>query len=244
MKLENKVVFITGGGNGMGRATVLEAVKEGAKVAFAELKEDWAKETVELAKELGGNVLYYIVDVTDSEALVNAINDTAAKLGKIDVLVNNVGYDLKALIHEVTEEQWYKCLDINLKAPYIASKTVLPAMMEDKNGVIINISSAAGRKPSVETPVYCAAKAGLNMLTQDMALAYGRFGIRVNAICPGLTRTTMLSQVGEEYVNALKAIIPLGRMGEADEIAKAVVFLASDDAAYVTGEIWGVTGGI
>ena len=240
MKLKDKVFFITGGGNGMGRATAIEAAKEGAIVAFAELSEKNATETTEILQGMNAEATSYIVDVTDESALIKAVQDAEEKYGKIDVLVNNVGFDLPKLVHEAFD----KCVNINMKSAYITSKCVLPAMIERNDGVIINISSTAGTNPQKETPIYSAAKAGIMMLTKAMALAYGEYNIRVNSVSPGLTKTTLLAQVSDEYIAALEAVIPLHRMGMPEDIAKAVIYLASDDAKYVTGQIWGVDGGL
>ena len=243
-KLEGKVFFITGGSDGMGRATVMEAAKEGAKVAFVGRNEGKLQKVADELKAAGLSGIYFTADVEKEDELVSAIEKTVQELGPIDVLVNNVGYDLQVLIHEVTSAQWDKCMNINLKAPFIAARTVLPSMMERKTGVIINISSTAGTNPQKDTPVYSAAKAGLIMLTKAEAMAYGEYGIRINSVAPGLTETAMLAQVSEEYKAALSQMIPLKKPGQPIDIAKAVIFLASDDAQYVTGQIWGVDGGL
>lgn len=244
MKLENKVFFITGGSDGMGKATVLEAAREGAKVAFVGRNPDKCEKVLDALKEEGLSAIYFKCDVEKPDEIKAAIANTVEALGPIDVLVNNVGYDLQLLIHEVEIEQWDKCLNINLKAPYLAAKEVLPSMMERRSGVIINISSTAGTNPQKDTPVYSAAKAGVIMLTKAMAMAYGEYGIRINSVSPGLTETAMLAQVSEEYKAALSAMIPLQRPGQPIDIAKAVIFLATDDANYITGQIWGVDGGL
>ena len=244
MKLKNKVFFITGGSDGMGKATVMEAAREGAKVAFIGRNPDKCEKVLDALKAEGLTAVFYKADVEKEEELKAAIAKATEELGPIDVLVNNVGYDLQLLVHEVKTEQWDKCMNINLKAPFLAAREVLPSMMKRRTGVIINISSTAGTNPQKDTPVYSAAKAGLIMLTKAEAMAYGEYGIRVNSVAPGLTETAMLAQVSEEYKAALSQMIPLKRPGQPIDIAKAVIFLASDDANYVTGQIWGVDGGL
>ena len=244
MKLENKVVFVTGGSDGMGKATVLEAAREGAKVSFIGRNPEKCEKVLDLLKAEGLTGIYFTADVEKEDELKAAIRKTTEALGPIDVLINNVGYDLQALVHEVSSDKWDKCININLKAPFIAAREVLPSMMEHRTGVIINISSTAGTNPQKDTPVYSAAKAGLIMPTKAEAMAYGEYGIRINSVAPGLTETAMLAQVSEEYKAALSQMIPLKKPGQPIDIAKAVIFLASDDASYVTGQIWGVDGGL
>lgn len=154
--------------------------------------------------------------------------------------------DAAGLLHEVTSEAWDSCLDINMKAAYVTSKCVLPSMMERRDGVIINIASVAGTNPQKEMPVYCAAKAGLIMMTKTMALGYAEHNIRINCICPGVIRTAMMenSPVSEEFMNALVSGIPMRKIGASEDIAKTAIFLASGDASYVTGQAWCVDGGL
>jgi 3-oxoacyl-[acyl-carrier protein] reductase len=243
-KLDNKVIFITGGGDGMGRATAVEAAKNGALVVIFELKKENAETTKQIVEENGGKIIAFIGDVTKEEQLQHAIEGTVKTFGSIDILVNNVGYDLEGYIHEVSSEEWDKVMNINVKSIYYASKYAIPHMIKKGKGNIINISSAAGVRARADTPIYRTAKAAVIMLTKSMALAYADKGIRVNSISPGLTETNMLSNMSQEYIDKIEQGIPIKRIGKPEDIALSIMYLASDESAYVTGTNLLVTGGL
>ena len=243
MKLENKVAYITGG-DGMGRQIALQYAKEGAKIGFITRSTGSAEETDRLLKEMGAEVVYTVGDVSDEEVLLASMKKTEDAFGPIDIVVNNVGMDIFKHFHELESSEWDKIFNINLKAAFLTSKYALQSMMERKTGVIINISSAAALHPSLEPHVYSVTKDALNMMTRIMAFDYAPYGIRVNSICPGLVFTKILKQVGEDYVNSIVETIPAKRIGQVQDIANMAVFLASEEASYVNGDVIAVDGGL
>lgn len=243
--LDGKVVFITGGGEGMGRAEVIQAAKEGAKVAYLEYKQANADGTNEAMKALGlPEPLVFMGDVTDTAFVEKAIRSTIETYGRLDCLVNNVGYCTFGLIHEYPEAEWDRTMDINLKAIYHTSRFAIPNMLKNGGGSIVNVTSTAATNPQVSTPAYSAAKAGAAMLTQVMALGYAGMNIRINSVAPGYIKTPLAASCSKEYSERMISCIPAGHMGETEEIAKAIVWLSSDEAKYITGQILGVDGGL
>jgi NAD(P)-dependent dehydrogenase (short-subunit alcohol dehydrogenase family) len=249
MRLANKVAIITGGTSGIGSATALLFAREGAKVVITGRNKERGKEVVEKIKRNGGEAIFIQADVRFPDACRRTVEETLKAFGTIDILFNNAGIFFPNTIVECTEEEWDLTLDINLKGAYLMSKFALPTMIAQGSGVIINNSSGWGLVGGNEGAAYCAAKGGLVLLTKAMAVDHSHQGIRVNCICPGDVDTPMLKddarKRGMKWVDYLASASdrPMGRIGTPEEIAKAVLFLASDDSSFITGAILAVDGG-
>lgn len=241
--LAGKVVLITGAGRGMGRAFAQRLTEEGARVAVTDVDE---KSAIETAAGLDGAAGFRL-DITDAAEVASTVDEIAAALGAVEVLVNNAGWDQLSPFLDTDEDLWDRIIDINLRGPIRMTKAVLPGMVERRGGRIVNISSDAGRVGSTGEAVYSACKAGIIGFSKTVAREVARYGITVNAICPGPTATPLLeSMVGdhEKLIESLKRGIPLGRLGAPDDVAGAVAFMVSDDAGFITGQTLSVSGGL
>ena len=256
-RLQNKVAIVFGAGSvgpgwGNGKATATLFAREGARVTCVDFNPDAAKETVKIIVEEGGAAATAICDVTRSDQVKQVVEDVIAEHGRIDILHNNVGYATMGGPIELSEEEWRKTIDLNITGCFITCKHVLPHMLTRRSGAIVNVSSiAAIRWTGYPYAAYYAAKAAVNNFTMGLALQYAKDGIRANAIMPGLMNTPLIHQQisgqykdSEEMVRARDAACPMGRMGTAWDIARAALFLASDDAAYITGISLPVDGGL
>ena len=246
MKLQDRVAFVTGGGSGIGRAICQLFAQEGAMVVAADLIPARALETAEIITDAGGVALGLEVDVSDAAKVKVAIGQAVDRYGRIDILVNNAGLSIGDRITDFDEAMWDLNLDVVLKSVYLCSREVIPGMAESHSGVILNIGSVNGLVAIGES-AYSAAKAGMVNLTQNMAIHYGDDGIRVNLIAPGTIRTPIWDKRLEADPTAFDQLTPwypLGRVGEPSDIAKAALFLCSDDASWITGAILPVDGGI
>ena len=238
-ELEGRVALITGGASGIGAATARKFAAEGATVAIFDRDAD---AVIRIAAEVGGHA--YGLDVRDGAEVTEVVDRVAQTLGSIDVLVNNAGTgDLRPL-HTVDDKLWHRLIDVNLTGTFNLTRAVIPYMLETGGGAIVNNASVSGLAPTRNEAAYSAAKAGVISLTKSAALEYGPT-VRVNCVAPGHVRTPMTA-VWEQMPDAFEPIaesIPLGRIGEADEIAEVILFLASDRASYVTGQTLVVDGG-
>ena len=246
MRLADKVALVTGSGSGIGRAIAERFAREGARVIVNDLHRDRAEETVQRIAAAGGEALAIQADVTQSGAVKAMVEQGIAAFGQIDILVNNAGASQGDDILTFDEATWDWNLAVVLKGAYLCSRAVLPRMIERRSGAIVNISSVNGIAGLGEE-AYSAAKAGMNVLTKNMAVKYGRFGIRVNAICPGTIRTPIWGPRLEKdplIFEKLAKWYPLGRVGEPEDIANAALFLASDEASWITGTVLIVDGGL
>ena len=238
-ELEGRVAIITGGASGIGAATARKFAAEGATVAIIDRDAD---AVVRIAAEVGGHA--YALDVRDGSEVTEVVDSIAQTLGQIDILVNNAGTgDLRPL-HTVDDKLWHRLIDVNLTGTFNATRAVIPYMLETGGGAIVNNASVSGLAPTRNEAAYSAAKAGVISLTKSAALEYGPT-VRVNCVAPGHVRTPMTA-VWEQMPEAFAPIaesIPLGRIGEADEVAEVILFLASDRASYVTGQTLIVDGG-
>ena len=242
--LQGKVVLVTGAGRGMGRAIAERLAQEGAHVAVTDVDE---KSALETASALAGAAGFRL-DITDAAEVEARVHEIVAALGPVDALVNNAGWDRMAPFLETDEDLWDRLIDINLRGPIRLTRAVLPQMVERQQGRIVNISSDAGRVGSTGEAVYAACKAGIIGFGKTVAREVARYGITVNAICPGPTATPLLEELvgegNEKLIESLKRGIPLRRLGEPEDIAAAVAFMVSDDAGFITGQTLSVSGGL
>jgi 3-oxoacyl-[acyl-carrier protein] reductase len=243
MKLADKVAIITGAGSGIGKETAMLFSREGAIVVVVDIDEKGGMGTLLEIKKTGEG-FFGKVDVSNSQQMKQLVKDVLEKYGRIDVLINNAGVAQDALILKMTEEQWDKAIDINLKGAFNCVQAVSEVMVNQRHGVIINASSVVGIYGNIGQSNYAAAKAGLIGLTKALAKELGRKGVRVNAVAPGFTMTPMMSSVPEKILNGMKEKTPLGRLGEPKDVAFAYLYLASDDAAFVNGAVLCVDGGL
>jgi 3-oxoacyl-[acyl-carrier protein] reductase len=244
MKLKNRVVIITGAGSGIGRETALLFAMEGANVAVADINEIGGRETVEEIGKRGGDGLFVKLDASEREQSRKMAGDVLEKYGRIDVLINNAGIVQDALLLKMTEEQWDNVINVNLKGAFNCIQAVAEIMVNQGNGVIINTSSVVGLFGNVGQTNYASAKAGLIGMTKSLAKELGRKGIRVNAVAPGFITTPMTSRVPEKILEMMKEKTPLRMLGEPRDVAYAYLYLASDDARFVTGAVLSVDGGL
>jgi len=249
MHLANQVALITGGTSGIGEATALVFAREGARVAITGRNEKRGHAVTEGVLQAGGKAIFLRTDVRKAVECERAVKETVKAFGRLDILFNNAGIFYPHDTLECSEEEWDEQIDINLKGTFLMSKCALPGMIAQGRGVIVNNSSGWGIVGGDRAVAYCASKGGVVLLTKAMAIDHGRQGIRVNCICPGDVETPMLPQDAkmrglkwEDYIAGC-ANRPLGRVGTAVEIAKAVLFLASDDSSFMTGAALVVDGG-
>lgn len=245
MKLQDKVAIVTGSGRGIGRAIAIELAKAGAKVVVTSRHTEECAEVCDVIGGEGGESLCVQCDVSKKNDVEALVKQTVEKFGTVDILVNNAGVVRQGPLTEMSEEDWDFVLDINLKGAFLFSKAVAPIMMKKKSGKIVSIASIAGEVGFANTSAYCASKGGLINLTRELALEMAPYNVNVNAVDPGVIETDMTSDMLEDEATqkGLLSQIPMGRVGQPEEIAKAVLFLASDDASYVTGQALTVDGG-
>lgn len=247
MRLENKVALVTGASRGIGAGIVRKLAAEGADIVINYVGEANLADAQVLQKELealGRRVLLIDANVADFNAAAAMVDEAVAKLGRIDILVNNAGINRDTLLLRMKEEDWDAVLAVDLKGVFNVTKAAVKYMMKQRYGRIISISSVVGVAGNAGQVNYAAAKAGVIGLTKSVAKEVASRNITANAIAPGFIRTPMTAKMPEAAVEAALKTIPLGRMGEAEDIAKAVVFLASEDADYITGQILHVDGGM
>ena len=241
----NKVALVTGGSRGIGRAIAQELGKRGAQVVLSYAgNEVAATETVKAIIDAGGKARAIRFDVTDSEACSAAIDDVVKEFGRLDVLVNNAGVAIDGLLMRFKDADWDKTIDTNLKGAFMLMRAVSRPMMKQKGGAIVNVSSIVGEMGNAGQAAYAASKAGLLGLTKSVARELASRNIRVNAVTPGFITTDMTSALSAELKEKMADAIPLSRIGNAEEVASAVAFLASDAASYITGEVLKVNGGM
>lgn len=242
---KEKVVLVTGGSRGIGRACVLAFARRGAKVVFSYAgNEQAANETVAQARELGAEVQAIRFDVADPEACTAAVDGVLKSHGRLDVLVNNAGISIDGLVMRFKDADFDKVIDTNLKGAWALCRAVSRPMMKQKGGAIINLTSVVGEMGNAGQSVYAASKAGLIGVTKALARELASRNIRVNAVSPGFIGTDMTDALPEDTKARMMEAIPLGRLGSGEDVAQSVLFLASDAAGYVTGEVLKVNGGM
>lgn len=242
-----RVAFITGAGSGIGRATALAFARAGASVALAGIPEQDHQETAGMIEESGGKALAIRCDVRHSEDIQHALQQTIDTFGRLDFAFNNAGIEQQQIAAaDLTEEEWDRIVDIDLRGVFLCMKYEIPLMLQQGGGAIVNTSSGAGVKGFPNSAAYCAAKFGVIGMTKSVALDYAADGIRVNAVAPGIIDTPMMDRFSggtEEGRRSVIAQEPVGRMGRPEEIAAAVLYLCSDDAAFTTGAVLVADGG-
>lgn len=241
----NKVAIVTGGSSGIGRATAIAFAKEGAKVVVADIAE--GHETVKLVQDVGGEAIFVRCDVARTADVKSLIQKTAETFGRLDFCFNNAGTEgMPALTHECTEESWDRTIDVNLKGIWACMKYEIAYMLMHGGGVIVNCASIAGLVGFTNSPAYTASKHGVVGLTKAAALENARLGIRINAVCPGVIKTSMIERFtgnDEEIEHLFIEQEPMGRLGMPEEIANAVIWLCSGASSFVTGQAIAVDGG-
>ena len=244
MKLEGKVAFITGFGSGLGRAIAVLFAKEGAAVAGTSTTEAKGRDTVAMIEKTGSKALFRPGDVSNSAQMKALIDQTVKQFGGLDIVVNSAGVRTNGSITEITEEQWDRTIGVNLKGVFVVSRLAIPQIIKRGGGVILNIGARSGMAGQAGRAAYCASKGGMITLTEAMAMDYAREKIRVNCICPGPTRTPMVDTSTPEKLARYKTRVPVGRIGEPEDIAHAALYLASDAATMITAAILPVDGGM
>jgi len=253
MNFKDKVVVITGAGGGIGRATALLFAQNGAKIVANALKPDnkqSAPETVKLIDNKGGEAIYIEGDVSNPESAQSIINKTVETYGRIDVLVNNAGIVIPGNLETTTEDAFDLTMNVNVKGPFLMSKYAVEQMKKQGGGVIVNIGSVAALKGHVDRIAYCASKGAVVSLSRAIAAEYVKDNIRVNVVCPGTTYTPAIEEKirTAEDPEKMEAMFvgrqPMGRLGRVEEIAHAVMFAASEEAAYMTGSVIVIDGGM
>lgn len=243
MRLKDKVAIITGAGRGIGEVTAKKFAAEGAKVTVADLNEENVNKTVADIRENGGEAIGILVNVTNRDDVDRMIADTKKHYGRIDILINNAGITQDAQLIKMTEEQWDDVINVNLKGVFNVAQAAARVMKEQQSGVILNASSVVGIFGNFGQSNYAAAKWGVNGMTKTWAKELGKYGIRVNAIAPGFIATPMTEKMPDNVLEMMKDKSLLKRLGSPEDIANGYVFLASDEAKYITGTILSIDGG-
>jgi 3-oxoacyl-[acyl-carrier protein] reductase len=241
---DRKVAIVTGGGQGIGRAIVLELAEIGVDVVVADINIDAAESAAAEAVATGIDALAIQVNVADSQNVESMIEKTVEKYGRIDYLVNNAGITRDALMIRMGDDAWQAVIDINLTGTYLCSKAVVRIMMKQRSGRIVNISSVVGAMGNAGQTNYAASKAGVIGLTKSLAREVASRGINVNVVAPGFIQTAMTDGLPEKARDELVTLIPNGRLGLPEDVSAAVKFLLSDDASYITGQVLHVNGGM
>lgn len=244
MKLRDRVAIITGAGRGIGRDSALAFAREGAKVVVADFDADSGEQTAALIQEAGGEALFVKVNVAD-RANVNAMVEAAlARFGRIDILVNNAGITADATLSKMTEEAWDRVIAVNLKGVFNVTQAVMPTMVAQQYGRIINTSSVVGRYGNFGQTNYAATKAGVIGMTYTWAKELGPKGVTVNAVAPGFILTDMTAKMPEKVLDMMKEKAPVKRLGLPADIANAYLFLAQEESSFVNGHVLAVDGGL
>jgi 3-oxoacyl-[acyl-carrier protein] reductase len=244
MRLSNKVALVTGAGQGIGRITALTFAREGARVAVADINLTAAQAVAEEIAVADGQTVAVHLNVANAESVSAALNYVQQWGGRLDVLVNNAGITRDARMQKMTEEQWDAVIDVNLKGVWLCAKAAAPLMLAQGGGVILNAASIVGLHGNFGQSNYVASKSGVIGMTKTWARELGPGGVRVNAVAPGFIQTDMIATVPERVIEGITERTPLRRLGTAQDIANAYLFLASDEASFITGTVLSVDGGL
>ncbi len=255
MRLKEKVAIVTGAASGIGKATAVLFGQEGAKVTCADLDGAGAERVARQIVDAGGQAAATLADVSREADVARMVGETVARWGRLDFLFNNAGVEFGMPVTQVPEEEWDRLIDVNLKGVFLGCKHAIPEMVKNGGGAIVNTASLAGLRGVAFLSTYCASKGGVVLLTKSLAAEWAAQGVRINAVCPGVIRTPMaqravamaasMGETSEEETWArMGAAHPLGRVGEAEEVARAVLFLVSEEASFITGVALPVDGGL
>ena len=242
--LEGKVAVVTGAARGIGRAIAEELAKSGADLALCDLKAEWLEETAEAVRAIGRKVDCFSVDVSDSSAVNGTVASIIEKCGKIDVVVNNAGITKDTFMMRMSDEDWDSVLSVNLRGTFLFTRAVSKPMMKARSGAIVNIASIIGLIGNAGQCNYAASKAGVIALTKSTAKELASRGIRINAVAPGFIETKMTEVLPDDVREKMMGNIPMKRFGSPEDVAKVVVFLASEAASYMTGQVLTISGGM
>ena len=243
MRLEGKVALITGGANGIGKTTAKRFLIEGAKVVISDINEELGNKTAGELQQYG-EITFIQADVSNTEQVEKMVASIVETYKKIDILINNAGITIDGMLTKMDESSWEKVLSVNLSGVFKCTKAVVPVMLEQESGVILNASSVVGIHGNIGQTNYAATKAGVIGLTKSWAKEFGAKGIRVNAVAPGFIATDMTAIIPQKLLDVMEYKTPLKKLGKPEDIAAAYLYLASDDANFVTGTILNVDGGL
>jgi len=242
--LDGKTAIVTGAARGIGRAIAEELARNGADLALCDLNADWLSETAAAVKELGAKVTCVSVNVSDGEAVTKAVADIVAEMGSVDILINNAGITKDGLMMRMSEEDWDAVLAVNLKGTFLFTKAVSRPMMKQRSGAIVNIASIIGLIGNAGQCNYAASKAGVIALTKSSAKELAARNIRVNAVAPGFIESKMTAVLPEDVTQKMMDQIPMKRFGKPEDVARTVLFLATEPASYITGQVLTISGGM
>ena len=244
MKLKDKVAFVTGAAPGIGAAIAKRLAEEGSSVVISDVNLELAQKTADEISKLGVKTLALKTNVTDLADVTAGIKETVAKMGKVSILVNNAGITKDALIMRMKKEDWDAVINVNLTGVFNCTKAIIPLMMKQREGTIINIASIVGEMGNMGQANYVASKGGVIAFTKTVAREVASRGVTCNAIAPGFIRTAMTDKIPEKVKEAMLTQIPMKKLGEPSDIANAAVFLASGAASYITGQVININGGM
>ena len=244
MDLRGKVAIVTGAARGIGKSIAMKLALAGANVVIADVEEEMAKSAAKEISQKGSETISVMVNVSSLSSVEEMVKKTLDKFGRIDILVNNAGVTRDALVMRMKEEDWDLVLDVNLKGAFNCIKVVSPVMVKQRSGKIVNIASIVGISGNAGQANYSASKGGLIALTKTCAKEFASRQINVNAVAPGFIETSMTERLPAEVKERLSSQIPFGKIGKPEDVANAVLFLVSEEAAYITGEVVKVDGGM
>ncbi|NTW68528.1 MAG: 3-oxoacyl-[acyl-carrier-protein] reductase [Chlorobiaceae bacterium] len=241
---KGKIALVTGAARGIGQAIAFDLAAKGADIVVCDIKSEWLTETAEGVEKLGRKAYCFELDVTNAEAVNNAVNDIVAATGRIDILVNNAGITRDGLLMRMSEEDWDAVLTVNLKGTFSCTKAVSRIMMKQRSGAIINIASVVGLMGNAGQANYAASKGGVIAFTKSVAKELSSRNIRANAVAPGFISSKMTDALSDDVRQKMLDAIPLASFGTPQDVANAVAFLASDQSSYITGQVISVNGGM